>query len=333
MLSLNDIWHTPLQKICCILTNQSICADSLTDLEKYITVMELYASQNMVHDPHCTPTFIQFLKDSSDVIFLSKSLSHVKILYNQQFEPLSSQEIRYLVKAWNHDKVKVTHKMGHINTWNTSKITNMSHLFYNLHNFNEYLDGWDVSNVTNMSHMFAQCSSFNQPLPDWNVSNVTDMSFMLYYCSSFNSPLPEWNNLTYQVQDMSAMFCKCELFNQPLPDWDVSNVKNMISMFNGCVSFNQILPEWDVHNVKNMTSMFKGCTSFNQALPEWNIHNVEYMTGMFRGCTLFDQTIYWDVSGKNTTDILLRSPGKLKLKLKLLLPASSNSKNNVFTFK
>ena len=49
-------------------------------------------------------------------------------------------------------------------------------MFYRAKAFNQPLNDWNTSNVTNMSHMFSNASSFNQPLDKWDVSNVEYMS-------------------------------------------------------------------------------------------------------------------------------------------------------------
>jgi len=59
-----------------------------------------------------------------------------------------------------------------IGEWDTSKITDMSHLFERL-DFNEAIGKWDVRNVTKMSFMFMECKSFNQDIGKWKVGNVT----------------------------------------------------------------------------------------------------------------------------------------------------------------
>ena len=73
--------------------------------------------------------------------------------------------------------------LGDLSKWNTSKVTNMAYMFYDLKNIDDGkldLTGWDTSNVTDMSYMF-----FNMFLQkdlsfvnDWNTGKVTDMSYM-----------------------------------------------------------------------------------------------------------------------------------------------------------
>ncbi|MDC0178076.1 BspA family leucine-rich repeat surface protein [Polaribacter sp.] len=119
---------------------------------------------------------------------------------------LNNETIREAVEEWLDDEELAESKYGHISSWDTSKVTNMSSLFLNAHEFNSPIDKWDVSNVTTMNAMFDNAYNFNQPLNNWNVS---------------------------KVEDMGEMFSSSETlkFNQPIGDWDVSNVTNMEYMF------------------------------------------------------------------------------------------------------
>ncbi|MCH5336708.1 MAG: BspA family leucine-rich repeat surface protein, partial [Campylobacter sp.] len=57
----------------------------------------------------------------------------------------------------------------------TSKITDMSELFYKSEREDfSGIETWDTSKVTNMREMVRWALSFNQNINSWNVSNVTD---------------------------------------------------------------------------------------------------------------------------------------------------------------
>ena len=76
-------------------------------------------------------------------------------------------------------------------SWDTSKVTNMSGLFFNT-SFNQPLNSWNVSKVTDMAYMFIKATNFNQPLNSWNVSNVTNINHMFNNATSFNQNLSTW---------------------------------------------------------------------------------------------------------------------------------------------
>lgn len=122
-----------------------------------------------------------------------------------------------------------------------------SYAFYRS-SFNNDISGWDTSSITNMSHMFQGASAFNQPIENWDVSNVTNMSYMFAEAdgkweltsadafpspSVFNQPLNNWN--VSSVTDMSHMFWRAKAFDQPLDNWNVSNVNSMNAMFTDSV--------------------------------------------------------------------------------------------------
>ena len=80
---------------------------------------------------------------------------------------------------------------GPISEWDTSKVTDMSMVFFNRTSFNGDLSKWDTSKVTNMNSMFENCSSFNGDLSEWDTSNVTDMRFMFDEFTSLTTR-PSW---------------------------------------------------------------------------------------------------------------------------------------------
>ena len=93
-------------------------------------------------------------------------------------------------------------------------------MFYSCKNIPD-ISKWDTSNVTNMSHMFYSCKN----IPDiskWDTSNVTDMSSMFNRCKNLPD-ISNWN--TFNVSNMEKIFLGCE----KLPDiskWDTSHIFN-----------------------------------------------------------------------------------------------------------
>ena len=234
--------------------------------------------------------FSDYFKLSLKELDEQKSYDKTKaVLKNMKF---NKDTIREAVKEWLENEELAETKYGHISSWDTTGVTDMSKLFFDAHTFNQPLNAWDVSNVSNMSGMFLKAESFNQPLNNWDVSSVNDMSGMFAGAESFNQPLNNWD--VSKVKSMQAMFCETK-FNKPIGNWDVSNVNDMMKMF--CeTKFNKPIGNWDVCKVTTMNNMFTKAESFNQSLNKWAVSNVTDMRFMFCD-TKFNQPIgNWDVS-------------------------------------
>lgn len=201
---------------------------------------------------------------------------------------------------------------------NTSKVTNMSHMFEGCIDFDRNIQDWDTSNVTTMGSMFHSCRYFCQDLGNWKTGKVVDMSSMFYavpfsegaiiYNTTLN--FNKWD--TSNVENMDSMF-KFEIvvvagedprdgitetdFNADLSNWNTSKVTNMKEMFMNRSKFNKPIGKWDTSKVENMNSMFAGCKKFNQDISRWNTGSVTDMTNMFFGCTSFNRDLsVWDTS-------------------------------------
>ena len=126
-------------------------------------------------------------------------------------QPKGKKELRAIII----DRIKNEGNECGLNDIDTSKITDMSYLFYE--NVFEYFNGdismWDVSNVKIMDGMFWGCEQFNCDISNWNVSNVEDMRWMFYDCEKFNQDLNSWN--VSNVEDMWYAFKNCPT----QPDW------------------------------------------------------------------------------------------------------------------
>ena len=206
----------------------------------------------------------------------------------------TDETIRIAVKAWltNEESASITY--GHISTWNTENVTNMSKMFYSAHYFNADISKWNVSKVTNMSNMFKLTHSFNADISKWDVSKVTNMSDMFMFSDAFNADISKWD--VSNVTNMSYMFSEATSFNADISKWDVSNVTNMSYMFYAATSFNADISKWDVSKVTNMSDMFKLAHSFNADISKWDVSNVTNMSYMFSEATSFNADISkWEV--------------------------------------
>ena len=121
--------------------------------------------------------------------------------------PINQATIRTAVHAWLDDASAAEAIYGHISTWDTSGVTDMSHLFcadswYSSCNtaaasFNEDIGAWDTSGVTTMDLIFNGASAFNQDL-GWCVDDDVglDGAFYLTPCESTSCGVVQMDNCT-----------------------------------------------------------------------------------------------------------------------------------------
>ena len=109
----------------------------------------------------------------------------------------------------NEIRTRLDRGQYNLNDIDTSKITDMSNLFYT---FKEYdlskldVSKWNTSNVRTMIFMFDECSNFNCDLSEWDTSNVDNMAYMFENCFKFNCDLSKWD--VSKVLNMNDMLKK-----------------------------------------------------------------------------------------------------------------------------
>ena len=177
-------------------------------------------------------------------------------LYN--YYPKDKRELMSIIDK----RIKEEGNECDLNDIDTSKITDMSRLFYynsvlSFSEFNGNISEWDVSNVTNMTEMFRNASKFNCDISQWDVSKVTSMISMFDHAKSFNQNISKWN--MSNVKNIAEMFLLAESFNQDISNWDVSNVEYMGHFLHGAISFDQDLSKWDVKKIKSHYLAFEQC--------------------------------------------------------------------------
>ena len=133
---------------------------------------------------------------------------------------LDNETIRVAVKDYlegGEKRDSIIKKYGKIEDWNTSKVTNMSGMFYRAEMFDQSIGEWDTSNVTNMNSMFYRAISFNKPIGNWKVHNVDNMAVMFWDTLSFNQNIEGWN--VSNVTTMKNIFYGAEGFHFENAPW------------------------------------------------------------------------------------------------------------------
>ena len=103
--------------------------------------------------------------------------------------PTTKGELQSLIKQ----ELKHQGPDADLNFIDTSMITDMSFLFYDLDIHSIKIDRWNVSSVNNMHSMFFDCTDFNCDLSKWDVANVEDMIDMFWHCKNLNCNLSHWD--------------------------------------------------------------------------------------------------------------------------------------------
>ena len=89
-----------------------------------------------------------------------------------------SASLQTAVTAWCSNPASATGTYGHISTWDTSAVTDMSYLFSrydedgndggaycsSYDTFNDDISGWDTSRVTSLANTFHTAENFNANL-------------------------------------------------------------------------------------------------------------------------------------------------------------------------
>ena len=149
---------------------------------------------------------------------------------------------------------------GTMNTWDTSKITSLSGIFFFKQQFNQDVSTWDTSRVTDMSGVFSFAGAFNSDVSNWDTSKVANMKHVFLSATVFNQDVSGWD--TSAVTNFERMFASAKAFNQDISSWDVSKAAELQFMFNNAEEFNQDLSCWNTvspyDSVINHDTMFTG---------------------------------------------------------------------------
>ena len=240
-------------------------------------------------------------------LYFNESIKNVDVHLNGGYVFTTRSDLQQAVNDWIAGD---TTTYGHISTWDTANVTNMSSLFSSKSTFNEDISTWNTSNVTNMDAMFQSATNFSGDLSNWNVSKVTSMYQMFMFNTSFNSDLSNWN--VSNVKDFGFMFYSTYAdLSFSFSNWNVSNALYMNLMFRN-TKFNQDISNWDVANVDAFDSMFRNASNFNQDLNSWQVKSDANLSSMFQDASSFNQVLtgyYWLNHAGTQTNMFQGSSG------------------------
>ena len=185
---------------------------------------------------------------------------------------------------------------------NTSKVKNMSNMFYNAQIPSVSLSGLDCSEVTDMEAMFMNASISQIDLTGLRTSKLTSMGSMFEGCQiKDNLDLSGFN--TEKVTSMSSLFKKCTAPGICLTSFKTSNVTDMSSMFEGCSKLTSLdLTTFNTENVQNNCSMFKDCSSLTSlTFGNFYVGFSTNLSAMFQGCSALTSV---DLSKFNTANVI-----------------------------
>ena len=195
----------------------------------------------------------------------------------------------------------VKNKMN-LSAHNTSKVKNMSNMFYNAQIPSVSLSGLDCSEVTDMEAMFMNASISQIDLTGLRTSKLTSMGSMFEGCQiKDNLDLSGFN--TEKVTSMSSLFKNCTATDICLTSFKTSNVTDMSSMFEGCSKLTSLdLTTFNTENVQNNCSMFKDCSSLTSlTLGNFSVGFSTDLSAMFQGCSALTSV---DLSKFNTANVI-----------------------------
>lgn len=120
-----------------------------------------------------------------------------------------------------------------LRSWDTSKVTNMSQMFYNTRNVTNIFMGnrFVTTNVINMFQMFDGSNVGELDLQYFDNSNVETIYGIFQNTTNLTNLVLGSNFVTDKVTNLSDIFNDSGVSTLDLSDWDTSNVTNMESAF------------------------------------------------------------------------------------------------------
>jgi len=243
---------------------------------------------------------------------------------------MDDSSIRTAIDAWLSNPAAAESTYGHISTWETGGVTDMSYLFCGSSSysssgcntaaasFNEDIGAWDTSGVTTMYRMFYYASAFNQDI-GWCVDDDMHLGDTFYdtpcestscgviqFADQSDCDVPRTGNVmvNWKIKQAVAAWLSdataAEATYGHISTWETGGVTDISYLFSkyrnsGAEFFNDDIGAWDTSGVTTMSRMFYEASAFNQDIGSWAVHSVRDMGGIFNSASAFDQDLGWCV--------------------------------------
>ena len=143
---------------------------------------------------------------------------------------MTTAKLRTAVSKWFSNRNEAIATYGHISTWDTSGVKDMSYLFCSrecsfkhdgAETFNNDISAWDTGSVTKMHKMFFGARSFNVPIGGWDVRKVEQTAAAKGWFSIgwFSPAEPEVEPESAPFPPEAEDFAAAEE-SPPLADWE-----------------------------------------------------------------------------------------------------------------
>lgn len=196
---------------------------------------------------------------------------------------LDTRNATTMANMFNFDKALANIS---VTTWNVSKVTDMSNMFYCCDSLPSIdlkpntcaaKDGsgqytaWNTASLKNTSGMFMDYGGENHALTTvdttgWDTSKLEDTSYMFMECRGLTAVkgIESWN--VSSLKDANNMFQDCQsLQTINVSNWSTASLENTSVMFGSCKALKSIdISKWDMSKVTKSNAMFVYCESFTE---------------------------------------------------------------------
>ncbi len=271
-----------------------VTSNTLTPPSQYLTYKEDLSAKG-------DGSVMAYVLDNTLTIAANDTIVAGDYLRFKSLSKVTSIDLTYLDTSKVTDMSYMFYNCGvtslDVSNFNTSNVTNMRDMFDGCSSLtNLDVSNLDTSKVTNMCYMFANCSSLtNLDVSNFNTSNVTNMCDMFQFCSGLTS-LDLSNFDTSSVTDLSGMFSSCsKLASLNFTGFNTSKVTNFSGMFSSCTALKELdLTSFDTSSAINMRFMFDNCRYINivKVSSKWVIGTDTDVTGLFSDCRNISEVTY-----------------------------------------